>query len=415
MPINWRGVTYKEMWTRGGSLNKKLKIYASILAVIFINSSVVSAAPLSKQLQIQKQRLEQEQKTYEDITKKLEDKEIAIEHLDNKIQKALAEVEGYKSKISKTESNIEQVNKDITKAEEDLAKQQDLFNKRVRALYVNGQSSYIDVLVEAEGFSDLISRVENVRRVMKYDKEIFAEMESERELLNVKKSELDKEKQNLVAFKNNSEKKLAEIKKSADEQKKLIQDLNSEKKIYASKINTSQVAVNSTLQAINQENAKAAEAARLAREAAQSQQNNNSNNNSSSNNGSTLSRGPSYSGSVSGNDLVAYAQNFLGLQYVWGGTTPSGFDCSGYMQYVYAHFGISIGRTTYDQIHNGVEVSRSELQPGDLVLFGTWSDPHHVGMYIGGNQYIHAPRTGDVIKISPLTRSDYLTARRILN
>lgn len=374
---------------------------------------MVSAAPLSKQLQIQKQRLEQEQKTYEDITKKLEEKEIAIEHLDNKIQKALAEVEGYKSKISKTQSNIEQVNKDITKAEEDLEKQQDLFNKRVRALYVNGQSSYIDVLVEAEGFSDLISRVENVRRVMKYDKEIFAEMESEREILNAKKSELDKEKQNLVAFKNNSEKKLAEIKESADEQKKLIQDLNSEKKIYASKINTSQVAVNSTLQAINQENARAAEAARLAREAAQSQQNNNSNNNSSNN--STPSRGEGNSGSVSGSSVVAYAQNFLGLQYVWGGTTPSGFDCSGYMQYVYAHFGISIGRTTYDQIHNGVEVSRSELQPGDLVLFGTWSDPHHVGMYIGGNQYIHAPRTGDVIKISPLTRSDYLTARRILN
>ncbi|MBE6066508.1 MAG: glycoside hydrolase [Clostridium lundense] len=399
-------------------MNKKLKIYASILTVIFINSSVVSAAPLSKQLQIQKQRLEQEKRTYEDITKKLEEKEIAIEHLDNKIQKALAEVEGYKSKISKTESNIEQVNKDITKAEEDLEKQQDLFNKRVRALYVNGQASYLDVLVEAEGFSDLMSRVENVRRVMKYDKEIFAEMESQREVLNAKKSELDKEKQNLVAFKNDSEKKLAEIKESAAEQKRLIQDLNSEKKIYASKINTSQVAVNSTLQAINQENARAAEAARLAREAAQSQQNNNSNNNSgnsSSNNGSTPSRGPSYSGSVSGNDLVAYAQNFLGLQYVWGGTTPSGFDCSGYMQYVYAHFGISIGRTTYNQIHNGVEVSRSELQPGDLVLFGTWNDPHHVGMYIGGNQYIHAPRTGDVIKISPLTRSDYLTARRILN
>lgn len=410
-------IIYKETWTRGGNLNKKLKIYASILTVIFINSSVVSAAPLSKQLQIQKQRLEQEKKTYEDITKKLEEKEIAIEHLDNKIQKALAEVEGYKSKISKTEANIEQVNKDITKAEEDLEKQQDLFNKRVRALYVNGQASYLDVLVEAEGFSDLMSRVENVRRVMKYDKEIFAEMESQREVLNAKKSELDKEKQNLVAFKNNSEKKLAEIKESAAEQKRLIQDLNSEKKIYASKINTSQVAVNSTLQAINEANAKAAaeEAARRQAAANNSSNGNSGGNGNNSNNGSTPSRGENNNGSVSGSSVVAYAQNFLGVPYLWGGTTPNGFDCSGYMQYVYAHFGVSIGRTTYNQIHNGVEVSRSELQPGDLVLFGTWNDPHHVGMYIGGNQYIHAPRTGDVIKISPLTRSDYLTARRILN
>ena len=113
---------------------------------------------------------------------------------------------------------------------------------------------------------------------------------------------------------------------------------------------------------------------------------------------------------------------FLRTPYVWGGTTPynsatrtGGFDCSGYMQYVFAHFGISITRTTYTQINDGIEVSKNNIVPGDLVFFGDYGEPHHVGMYIGEGLYIHAPKTGDVIKISAMAgRSDFCRARRIL-
>ena len=103
---------------------------------------------------------------------------------------------------------------------------------------------------------------------------------------------------------------------------------------------------------------------------------------------------------------------FLGTPYEWGAEGPNTFDCSGFVQYVYAHFGVSTGRTTYDQIERGEYVSRENLQPGDLVFFGSGS-PHHVGIYVGNDSYIHAPHTGDVVKISPLTRSDYLSARRV--
>ena len=117
---------------------------------------------------------------------------------------------------------------------------------------------------------------------------------------------------------------------------------------------------------------------------------------------------------VSDSNIIAYASNFLGTPYLWGGTSPStGFDCSGFTQYVYAHFGIKLGRTTYDQINDGYGVSKDELQAGDLVFFGKNNDPTHMGMYVGNNTYIHAPRTGDVIKISSMTRSDYITARRV--
>lgn len=99
---------------------------------------------------------------------------------------------------------------------------------------------------------------------------------------------------------------------------------------------------------------------------------------------------------------------------MWGGTTPEGFDCSGFTQYVYKHFGISIGRTTKDQIYDGVGVSRDQLQSGDLVFYGKNGIPSHMGIYLGNGMYIHAPRTGDVIKISPYGRADYITARRII-
>ncbi|HEY5561302.1 MAG TPA: C40 family peptidase, partial [Clostridiaceae bacterium] len=116
---------------------------------------------------------------------------------------------------------------------------------------------------------------------------------------------------------------------------------------------------------------------------------------------------------ISSNNIIAYASNFLGIKYLWGGTSPStGFDCSGFTQYVFAHFGIRIGRTTSDQINNGFGVSRSDLQPGDLVLFGT-NGPSHVGIYVGNGTYINAPHTGDVIKISSVDRSDFITGRRV--
>lgn len=108
--------------------------------------------------------------------------------------------------------------------------------------------------------------------------------------------------------------------------------------------------------------------------------------------------------------VLAYAKKFLGVPYVYGGTTPSGFDCSGFVKYVYANFGINLPRVTYDQMKAGVPVSADNLMPGDLLFFRNGG---HVGIYAGNGTYIHAPRTGRTVSIDPLNRSVY-AARRVL-
>ena len=112
---------------------------------------------------------------------------------------------------------------------------------------------------------------------------------------------------------------------------------------------------------------------------------------------------------VTGYEIVNTAKKFLGVKYVFGGTSPSGFDCSGLVYYVYKMHGINISRTTKTQINDGIEISRNDLQPGDLVF----PSQDHVAIYIGNNQIIHAPHQGKVVEIRNLY--NFWKARRILS
>lgn len=130
--------------------------------------------------------------------------------------------------------------------------------------------------------------------------------------------------------------------------------------------------------------------------------------------GVEVSETPSSSNGVNekANKALSFCKSKLGTPYLWGGTGPR-YDCSGLMMKAYASVGISIPRTSKQQSTFGKSVSKSNLQIGDLVFFG--SPVHHVGMYCGNNQYIHAPKTGDVVKISSLSgRKDYTCARRVI-
>ena len=114
--------------------------------------------------------------------------------------------------------------------------------------------------------------------------------------------------------------------------------------------------------------------------------------------------------------IVAEAKKHLGEPYAWGATGPNTFDCSGFVQYVYGQCGISLTRTTYTQVKEGKQVNMNALEIGDLVFFGSAVKPHHVGIYIGNGEFIHAPQTGDVVKVTKLIyMNDFSTARRIIN
>jgi len=113
--------------------------------------------------------------------------------------------------------------------------------------------------------------------------------------------------------------------------------------------------------------------------------------------------------STLGGDIVAYAKQFLGCKYVYGGNGPTKFDCSGFTKYIYAHFGYTLNRTATNQLSNGVSVSKSNLQPGDLVFFkyNTSKPVSHVGIYIGGGQFIHASTTSYTVRVDNLSSGHY--------
>lgn len=122
--------------------------------------------------------------------------------------------------------------------------------------------------------------------------------------------------------------------------------------------------------------------------------------------------------SSKGQAIVDEAKKYLGVKYVYGGSSPSGFDCSGLVQYVCRKNGISVSRSSREQFHNGVAVSREDLQPGDLVFFQKNGTIHHVGIYVGGGQMIHAPQTGKTVSYQSINTpgriSGYAGARRVV-
>lgn len=118
--------------------------------------------------------------------------------------------------------------------------------------------------------------------------------------------------------------------------------------------------------------------------------------------------------SASASAITSYALTFLGVPYVWGGATPSGFDCSGLVQYVYSHFGINLGRTTYTQQYAGTKISVASAQAGDLYFWGSYGSAYHVAIALGGGQYVMAPAPGQNVMTGSVSSYTPSFAVRVL-
>lgn len=357
----------------------------ALLVVIFLGQVNVKAESVSMQLQVQRDQLQKDEEVLRKAREQRESLEIKVEDMDNQIESIMTLIESNKQSILQIEGMVKEVETQIGILDKEIEEDQELLDKRVRAIYITGSDSYVKVLLDSDGFSDFMSRMEGISRVIAYDRNIINDIKQKQSIAATKKKELLDRRVELSDLKSSNEQKLKDMDSTIKEQKKLLEDLKKQEQVYASDAAETKSEIDELLRQINVYNISSVQP--------------------------DSSRGNL---NLFGNEVIAYAAGFIGTPYVWGGTTVNpGFDCSGFTQYVYAHFGVKLGRTTYDQIKDGISIARDQLQPGDLVFFGTADNPHHMGIYVGNNFFIHAPRTGDVIKISPMTRSDYLTARRV--
>jgi cell wall-associated NlpC family hydrolase len=244
-------------------------------------------------------------------------------------------------------------------------------------------------------FSDLVNRVEYVQRVAK----------SEGDLLN----EISTAEHQIAA-------RQAALKTEAADAAKLVAQKRAQKAAIETGLRQRQQLLDSVKGSLRREIARRnaardAAAKRRAAALAQQQQQQQSTPPPTGSGGDTGGGGggsynPPPAGTL-GQQAAALAQQYLGVPYVWGGASPSGFDCSGLVVYVYGQLGVSLPHYTFSLWNSGAHVSRDQLAPGDLVFFYSLE---HVGIYIGGGLFVHAPHTGDVVKISSLSDPWYSSA-----
>jgi cell wall-associated NlpC family hydrolase len=257
---------------------------------------------------------------------------------------------------------------------------------RLVELYQGGETDLVEILLGSSSLDDILDGIETASRVSDQDSKILGEVTRFREEVKQREAELAKAR-------NRQEQVVAEREAKKDE----IQTRLAERERLLSTIED-QIAELQRQERERQRRLEAQARQRLSTPAA-----------APASGGSPGRAPPAQYGGV-----VGIAMQYLGIPYRWGGASPeTGFDCSGFVMYVYAQVGVSLPHNAAMQYGYGSPVSRSELAPGDLVFFNGLG---HNGIYIGGNQFIHSPHTGDVVKISSLTGwydSTYVGARRL--
>ena len=379
------------------------------------------------------QEVIENQQKYDDISKKIEDIQGKIYSLNEQIAPLAEKVDNNKKQMDSIKDEVENTKKEIETSKVDISEKEEVLGKRLRELYKSGgQGSYLTLLFSADSFSDLISKLDSATRLVNIDKKIVKDLVDKKEKLDEKVTSLEEKRNEIAKINEEVKKDLDEFTGKKQEQEALIAEIEAERAKFdkeflsvaerslvepqlailesSSSITDLQSAI-SQLRSIRDNQLKSPtvveeinnsiEAAKVKLEELQAQE-------EAANKPSIPNRGPG--SSASGNAIVDFAYGYIGAPYVYGATGPSSFDCSGFTSFVFRNAaGIDITRTTYSQIGVGTPVSYGELQPGDLVFtYGL----DHVGIYVGGGQYIHAPQPGDSVKVSPVT--SFYAARRVL-
>jgi peptidoglycan DL-endopeptidase CwlO len=301
--------------------------------------------------------------------------EAEISLLDPQLEAAQEEYNGALVQLDRTTAELEQSTAALGQAQTSLASQRDAFNRRFVSLYKNGQYGGVDLLLSTSNVPELIARLDFLVKLGDRDAEVLRSMAEEEQAAEISRDQLATLQQQQTVLelkaaqrKNDAEKMLAErqaLLASLDQQFRDLLDQQSKEQ------QAQQVAMLAEIKA----------------------------------------NGAKYGIAPQPGSPVETALQYIGVPYVWGGDSPKGFDCSGLVMYVLRQHGVELPHYSGAQFDLGIAVTLDQLLPGDLVFFG--SPVHHVGMYIGGGYFVHAPHTGDFVRISKLAdRGDFAGARR---
>ena len=329
---------------------------------------------------------------------------VELDQLDQSLAVAIEAYNYANVELDRIDGELDRNARHLVAARKSLKVSQRRIAKRLRDLYVRGDAdSTLEVLLGSRSLDDVIARVEAIQRVSSQDARILAAVKRYKaEVVTHRRSlrESRSEQVGIVADRANQQ---ASIEGQLAERQALYESVKDE----IVQLQEAERRRQAALAAQARARAQAAELA--AQAAAQAPQTSVS---TTTYDPGIIPAAPPPDGTRA-SQVVAIALQYLGVPYVWGGMSPSGFDCSGLTAYAYAQIGISLPHHAASQYNLGVPVAYEDLQPADLVFF---SGLGHMGMYIGGGQFVHAPHTGDVVKISYMSErtGNFVGARRIL-
>jgi cell wall-associated NlpC family hydrolase len=339
-------------------------LFLGLLATLVLTAGVARTAPSS---------IESKQAQAQQVLAQIQD-------IDGSLGLAVEAYNAAQIKLDAIEAEQRTNTRRLEIARRNYARAQEALSARLVALYTSNEESVIEVLLGASSLDDLVNRLDTVDRVSQQDARIVNEVRSFR-------AEIKKRERELAA--------------AREQQARVVADRAARKQAIEGQLAQRQELLASIKDQIAE--IRAAEAAEARELADQTRQNVST---------GFSSGGGDPPGGHTG--VVGIAMRYLGIPYRWGGASPStGFDCSGFIMYVYAQVGVSLPHNAAMQYGYGSPVSRGNLQPGDLVFFNSLG---HNGIYVGNNAFIHSPHTGDVVKISSMTGwydSTYVGARRL--